>query len=344
MSPPERFLIVRTSALGDVVHSLPVLTALRKRFPQAAIGWVIERRLAPLLEGHPSLDQLIRVDTKGWRQGRLSWTTLRSIQSFIAELRRFRADVALDLMGNHKAGVIAALSGARRKIGLRRADRREPSSALWINEGVAASGEHAVEEPLSVLAALREPQGPPDFGADLIAAGAAAPAAVSALAARGFFLVHPGAGWHNKRYPTELWGTAAAELSAETGLACAVAWGPGERSMAEEVVAAAGEATLVEAPDLPSLIALLRRSRLVLGGDTGPVHLAHAVGTPVLALMGPTDPARHGPYGAPESSLARPLPCSYCYARLDEPKACLREIRPREVVERALELLAEAAV
>ncbi|HEY2290797.1 MAG TPA: glycosyltransferase family 9 protein, partial [Thermoanaerobaculia bacterium] len=157
-----RVLIVRTSALGDVVHALPVLTALRRRLPEARIGWVVEEGMAPLLAGHPDLDELLVVRLRQWRK--VSRQGLGELGGFVSELRRFAADVALDLMGNHKAGAISRLSGARTRIGFARPHRREPSSALWINRPVVPRGVHAVDRMLSLLDALGLPPEPADFG------------------------------------------------------------------------------------------------------------------------------------------------------------------------------------
>jgi heptosyltransferase I len=341
MTPPRRILLVRTSALGDVVHVLPVLTALRRHLPEARIGWVVEEAMAPVLAGHPDLDELIVVRLRPWRKRLLENETRRQVGQFLRTLRAFAPDVVLDLMGNHKSGVIAALSSGRRRIGLARRHRREPSSALWINQGVAPRGPHAVDQALSLLGALDLPPEPADFGGAKLFREEPEEARRRLAGAPPFALIHPGAGWGNKAYPPALWGEAAHRLHQATGLATWVAVAPREEHLAAGIEAtSAGAARAVPAPDLPTLAALLRAARLVLGGDTGPVHLAHALGTPVLMVMGPTDPARHGPYGAPERALtAQGLPCAACYRRLPDAKLCLLEISPARIAERARQLL-----
>ena len=330
-----RILLIRTSALGDVVHGLPVLTALRRHHPDATIGWIVEETLAPLLEGHPDLDEVLAVRLRSWRRPFASRHTTGEIRRFLGRLRDFGPEIVIDLMGNHKAGVLAALTLADRRIGPARRDRREPSSACWINEPVRLRGRHVVERTLSLLAPLGVPGEPPDFGGDKLLPDAAPPPDLP----RDFFVVHPGAAWPNKRYPAASWGDAARELAARTGLRGLVVHGPGEAGLTE-VALAAGRGALehVATDDLGALAALLRRARLVLGGDTGPLHLARALGTPVLCLMGPTDPATHGPYGQPEAALWRQLPCSFCHRRFGEPKACLTTLPPSAVVERAASL------
>ncbi len=294
--------------------------------------------MAPLLAGHPDLDVLIPVRLRSWRRRPFAPATLAEVARFLAALRRFQADVALDLMGNHKGGLLAALSLADHRIGLARPFRREPESAVWISLGVAPRGAHAVERALSLLAALDLSPEPADFGGEKLFAGA------EPWPEHGFALIHPGAGWGNKVYPPARWGEVARRLGAH-GLAVKVAVAPGEERLAAAVEAAsAGAAEPVAAPDLPTLARLLRGAGIVLAGDTGPLHLAHALGTPVLALLGPTDPARHGPYhpegGAGDDALAVVLPCSFCHKRFDDTRACLLAIEPAAVAERALALLA----
>ena len=342
MSPvSERILLLRTSALGDVVHCLPVLKALRRARPEARIGWVVEEWIAPLLAAHPDLDEVLVVNLKRWRRQPFAAATVREVGNFLGALDRFAPDLVLDLMGNHKAGVLAALTLADRRIGAARPFRREPSSAVWLSQGVALRGVHAVDRALSLHDAQEIPPAPADFGGDEILP--AVPAAVGELLAAHpapFALLHPGAGWGNKRYPPAGWGEVARRLRAATGVPLWVGVAPGEESLAAEVVAASGgAATAVSAPDLPALAALSRAAALVLGGDSGPLHLAHALGAPVLLVMGPTDPERNGPYGAPERALWHRLPCSFCHRRFAETKACLLEIPPARVATRAAELV-----
>jgi heptosyltransferase-1 len=351
-----RILLIRTSALGDVVHCLPVLTALRRHFPQAHIGWLVEEAMRPVLAGHPDLDEIVTVRLRPWRRRIASLETLTEVDAFFAALDRFDADVALDLMGNHKAGFLARLSHAERRVGAARRHRREPSSAIWINETAVPRGRHAVDRALSLLDALGLPPEPADFGGDKIfrpdpfadlAGPPLAKAAARARLASGepYVLIHPGAGWPNKIYPPAYWGRVAARIYEAAGLRTWVASNRAEEGLADALVAASRAADgttaalAVPAPDLPTLAALLRGARLMMGGDSGPTHLAHALGTPVLMVMGPTDPERHGPYGAPERAVWKLLPCSFCYKRFDETKACLLDLPADRVAERALTLL-----
>jgi len=332
-----RVLIIKTSALGDIVHALPVLNALRRARADATIGWVVEDVFAPLLVDHPDLDAVVPVRTRPWRRMN-PLRSARQIGSFVRTLQGFAPDVALDLMGNHKSGMIAALSLADRRIGLHPSRRREALSGLWINEFVTPDpSRHAVDDNLALLQALAIESRPAEFGAaSLFTRNGAVPRLPSE-----FVLIHPGAGWGNKRYPAAGWGRVAAAVGAHLGQPILIASGPGEEELADQVVRhSRGAAQAVHLPSLADLAVALRRARLVLAGDTGPMHLAHALGTPTLAVMGPTDPRRHGPYQAPERAVVHRLPCSFCHRRFEETKACLLEIRPEEITARALQLLA----
>ena len=218
-----------------------MLTALRRHLPRATVGWVVEESFASMLEGHPDLDEVIVVRTKRWRQRPLSAAALRGARDFAHRVAEFSADVALDLMGNHKSAAIVALSMADRRIGLSRAHRREPSSAIWLSEGAEAIGVHAVDRSLSVLTALGLPSEAADFGGERIFPEARADRGDSG----DYVAILPGAGWDNKRYPTAWWGEVAAALGA-SGLEVRLLPGPGEEPLAEEVAAASrGRARIV---------------------------------------------------------------------------------------------------
>lgn len=332
-------LLVRTSALGDIVHALPVLSAIRRQWPEARVAWVVDEAFAPLLEGHADLDQVLVAPLRRARRrgGRLAGA--RDVARFLGRLRGFRADVALDLMGNHKGAAIARLSGARRRIGLARAERRERSSAIWINEPVAAGAAHAVDRGLALAAALGVAPSAADFAPGRLACGRAA------VPAGRYAFLHPGAAWGNKRYPAPAWGAVARELALRAGLEVRVGAAPGEEALADAVVSVSGGAARrFDAPTLDALTGALAGARLVLAGDTGALHLAHALGRPVVGVYGPTDPERHGPYGAADAALALRLPCSFCHRRMAEAKACLLAVPPGAVVARALAVLAASGL
>lgn len=330
-----RILLVRTSALGDVVHALPVLTALRRDFPNAQLAWVVEEAFAPLLVGHPALDRVIPVRTRAWRKKPLSFRTVHEVRRLVGALRSFRPDVAIDLMGNHKAGVLARLSGAPHRVGFAAKDRRERSSRVWINEPVSVGG-HAVSRGLALAGHVGASIDRVDFGGDVLPSG---PLHCPESDRSPFAVIVPGAGWENKRYPTEKWARVGDQLRERLDLSILVVTGPGEERLGEQIVAnATGSCHHVHVPALPPLVTLLRQAALVLGGDTGPIHLAQALGRPTLAVMGPTDPQRHGLYGAVDRCVYERLPCSFCHRRYEAPQACLLGLDPAKVASRAIRL------
>lgn len=342
-TPPlgnTRILIIRTSSLGDVVQALPVLRALRRHGPQTRIAWLVEEAFAPLLREHPDLDQVIPVRLRGWRKRPFAPQTLRELGTFFSDLHRFAPEVVLDLMGNHKAGALAALTLADRRIGVEKGYRREPSSAIWVSETVRPRSRHSVDKMLAVLDALDLPPEPAEFGGRRLP-GNQTEEARSASSIPSPVLIHPGAGWDNKRYPPEKWGEVAHLIRQFSNTRCGIVVARGEEDLARQAIdASQGAAEAIEALDLLQLTDLLRRASLVLGGDTGPVHLAHALGRPVLCLMGPTDPHTCGPYGAPETAVWRRLPCSFCHKRFPNIMPCLEQIPPAEIADRAQRILA----
>jgi heptosyltransferase-1 len=331
-----RILLVRTSALGDVVHALPVLTALARAHPAARFAWAVDEVFAPLLAGHADLERVVALPLRRARRAGSRGAGALATWRALAALRAFGAEVAVDLMGNHKGALLARLSGARRRLGWPAGERREGSSAIWINEPVASAAHHAVDRGLALARALGAGQEPADFAPERLALA-------RDVSAAGYAYIHPGAAWGNKRYPPALWGRVARLLAGRAGLEVRVGAAPGEEPLADAVAAASqGAARRHDAPSLGALAAALAGAALVLAGDTGALHLARAFGRPLVGLYGPTDPERHGPYGAPEAALRVRLPCSFCHRVMDEAKPCLETIPPERVVERALAALAAA--
>ena len=303
-------LLVRLSAIGDVVHTLPVLAALREHGWDTA--WLVEPLARPLLLGNPALGHLVEAPAA-------RAFTLGGARRALREARRARADVALDLQGLWKSAGWARLSGARRVVGFARRWRREPASALLMSERVDPAPEpvHVIDKNLALLRALGiEAVGRREF--PLPALDAEAAEVDRRLAGEGlseFAILNPGGGWKSKLWPAERFGAVARGLRAR-GLASLVTWGPGEDALADRVVSAAeGAAHRSFATTLREYVALARRARVVVAADTGPMHLAAAVGTPVVALFGPTDPARNGPFSPDDEVVRRVPPCAPCHRR-----------------------------
>jgi ADP-heptose:LPS heptosyltransferase len=289
-----RILIVRLSALGDVIHGLPVACALRDALPDAVVGWIVEGRAGDLLEGHEAIDELIRVP-KGWlKSPGAVWNTWK-------RLRQLQFNVTLDLQALTKSAIAAWLTGAPQRIGKAGPDGRELSK--WLNnELVPLGGEHVIDHYLGLLRPLgiKAPQvrfGLPQWPHD--DAAVARFLTSNRLSHGKFVLLSPGAGWPSKIWPADRYGAIARHIAEQHGLASVVAWaGADERRLAEQVVHhSQGHARLAPPTNVRELAALARRARLFLGSDTGPMHLAVAVGIPAISLHGPSRADWCGAYG-----------------------------------------------
>jgi len=308
-----RALLVRLSSIGDVVHTLPALAALHRHGWEA--DWLVEPPSRVLLDLNPLLARVQSAPSRkafGWGK---ALATVRALRS-----RRY--DAALDFQGLWKSAAWARTSGARRVIGWERGSRREPSSLLLIGEPVPrAGGGHVIDKNLALLRPLGiEAVGLREFPLPLSAeAVARVDAGLAALGGGEIAVLNPGGGWASKLWTAERHGELAKGLRA-LGLLPLVSWGPGEEALADRVVAASGGAARRSFPTtLLDYAEIARRARLVVAADTGPLHLACAVGAPVVALFGPTDPARNGPFAAEDVVIRRMPPCAPCYSR-----SCLR--------------------
>ncbi len=332
-----KILLVRLGALGDIVHTLPAAAALRAHFPDARIDWLVDSRHAAIL------DLVTVIDRRTAVESRQVPDSLRTV----GLLRRERYDVAIDAQGLLKSAAFARFSGARRVVGFDARHVRERGAALFYTEhGRPDDGSHVIDWNLSLL----EPLGIVDHARRFPIADPASPA-VEAVAARvardgrrGFALINPGAGWPNKRWTPECFGQVASWITEAHGLLPVVLWGPGELDGAGRIVEGSRRAAIL-APKtgIGDVLALSRRARLMLSGDTGPLHLAAAVGAPIVALFGPTDPARNGPWDAADISLSRFGGCVCRYERrCRRSLACIEEITVEEVREAIDRRLASA--
>ena len=313
-----RIAIIKLSSLGDVVHALPVAHALRRALPSAHLTWVVEAREYGILRDHPDLDAVVPVDTRLWRK--LIWRpagvrqVLGKVGRLRERIRRASFDVAIDLQGLLKSGLLTAYTGAPLRIGFSAGRCRERWSALFTNRRVTPpdSARHVVEQYLALLAPLGIESGPAEFHVPVRAA--AERRIEEFLVKEGvkpgdrLVAINPGAGHPQKRWSVARFGALAERLATEAGARLLLLWGPDEAHMAREIsLALPGHSALLAPPtDLGELVALLKRCRLMIANDTGPLHLAAALGTPSLGLYGPTRAARNGPYGARCRGLQSP--------------------------------------
>ena len=360
-------LIVKLSAIGDVIHTLPSLAALRRCHPDADITWVVEEAAADLLAENPDLNRVIVSGRKRWiqelRRGKIA-APLRGMLSFFREIRRRPYDLVIDFHGLLKSAAIVLISGGKRKLGY---DSLQELSGLFYNEKIPEDlGKHAVDRYLDFVRYLAGGpngwnaaclKGPPEF---TIAVGEQERRRVAALLAehaqillpaktdrpgeaereRGFVAVNPVAFWETKLWADEKFAELGDRLREELGINIVLTGGeagPLERirgQMRTKAVNLGGRTTLRE------LACLYRQASLLVTTDSGPMHLAAAMGTPVVALFGPTDPARTGPYGPGHRVIRRALSCAPCLRKRCDTPRCMTEISVEEVFEAVREVLA----
>ncbi|HEU5334472.1 MAG TPA: glycosyltransferase family 9 protein [Terriglobales bacterium] len=356
----ERLLMVRLGSMGDIIHALPAATLLRRAFPAATLGWVIEQRWVELLcapgtplagpraPGRPLLDAVHVVNTLGWRSALFSDETWKEMLSAWRQVRAPRYQLAVDFQGTVRTALMARASGAAACSGFKRA--REHVASVFYTHPVEAAGRHVIEQNVSLAAAIaRIPAEIPtvEFPLDPVAEETCG-RRLRLQGVRQFAIVNPGAGWEGKKWPPEHYGEVAKGLS-RLGLRCLINFGPGEEPLARAAVAASAGAAEAVPSSLSELVVLTRRAQLFIGGDTGPMHLAAALGVPVVALFGPTSPARNGPFGTRSIALRSSLSSdtetagrAAARSRRNRPDPGLLAITPGEVLAAARQLLGSA--
>lgn len=363
-SAPLRLLVLRLGSMGDIIHTLPAVAMLRRAFPAATIGWAVERRWSDLLcsggavsgprsPEKPLVDLVHVVDTFAWRAAPFSDETWREVRDAVRELRGQRYDVAIDFQGAWKSAILAQLSRAPRRIGF--LQPREKPATLFYTHQVAARGRHIVEQNLSLAefdprTRVGDPGhtiAPPQQVCFPLPQDSATEHAVDQRLRKsginGFALINPGAGWGAKCWPAERYAEVVRALAVH-GLRSVVNFGPGEEQLARDVERAANGAAVALPATIADLIALTRRARLFVGGDTGPMHLAAALGIPLVALFGPTDPARNGPYvvsGGGRAMVLRSGISRTTRSHEAQPEEGLLQITAAEVIATARSLLAQ---
>jgi len=339
----NRILLVRLGALGDIVHAIPVAAALRRAFPSAAIDWLVSAKHSEILRLVPVLSRSLVLNDRGDAGGGASlWSALH-------ELRRRKYDVAIDLQGLLKSAIIARLSGADRVIGFNARYARESLARLFYTdvhdpggEGIYAPSEtrHVALINLGLLQPLGIAAGEPEFPIDVPMTEAAR--AVEEQAGPYYALLNPGAAWPNKRWPPQRLAALASSLRARRSMRSVVLWGPSELELAKDVVAlSGGAAILAPKTSVADLVAIARGASVMVSGDTGPTHLAAAVGTPLVGLYGPTRPERNGPWMKNDETVSRAAICQCHHLRQCRAASmCLLQIEVDEVlaaVERRLD-------
>jgi lipopolysaccharide heptosyltransferase I len=294
-----KILIVKLSSIGDVIHALPALAAIRANLPDAEISWVVESRSAGILRGNQLIDNLIEVDTRSLRGGKVIEEILLDAGRQVKSLRKFSFDIALDLQGLLKSAVIAKLSKAPARFGFSRENLREPASRFLYTDTVAIEPEtHVIRQHLALVnAALEIPVPTADFDFPIFTSDEDKAEAERTIASTGedFAILNPAGGWVTKLWHAEKFGQLADRLWEECGLVSIIATGPGETALAENVLqnSRSGRVVLTE-PSLKGFYELARKAKVYVGGDTGPTHLAVAAGAPIVGIFGPTEWWRNG--------------------------------------------------
>jgi lipopolysaccharide heptosyltransferase I len=306
LAVPERILIVRLSAVGDTILSLPILCALRRQFPDSKIAWVVGAGASELLRGHEDLDELFVLSKQ-------SLASAKAYSQFLATIRSWKPDTVIDAQGLTKSAWIARCSGATRRIGLRRSEFEGRELSTWLNNIlVAPKHQHVVLrglellEPLGIQAPRVEYKVPRDPSvAARVENQLRSSGALDACEDWG--IINVGAGWPSKIWPTERYACVAKHLGERWSLRTWVAWGGDqEHRIAQEVVeGSSGWAKMMPATQLAELAEWIRHAKLFVGSDTGPMHLSVAVGTPTVALIGPMPSERVGPLGSEHVTVQR---------------------------------------
>jgi lipopolysaccharide heptosyltransferase I len=322
---PSRFLIVRLGSLGDIIHAIPAVAALRAALPSAQIDWAVDPRYIDLIKMIIAVNHAVPVDPRAG-MARLFGT--------MRELRRRKYKVAIDFQGLIKSATITRFAGAERSLGFPQADLREGAArALYSDSPESIRAKHVVFKNLELVSALGIKTGAPQFPLN-VPRTAAVEEVEARFAGAPFALINPGAAWPNKRWPPDRYGRVAAAIRERFGWPSLVLWGPKEQPQAAAVVESSnGAATLAPHTSIVDLFGIAKAARLAVSGDTGPLHIAGAVGTPLVALFGPTYAERNGPWNPADIVVSRTEQCECLYQReCRRGSPCIDEIPVDEAV------------
>ena len=320
----ERFLVVRLGSLGDIVHTFPAVAGLRKSFPAAEIVWLTHPRWAELVACSNLATEVWPVDSRD----------LASVRSILKKIRALQWDAAIDYQGLWKSAFLPFFGGASKRIGFSSATIREFGVPILYTDSVHCRTTHIAEQNGELSARAGAINSVAQVFLQVADSDAAKVRADLAKQGIGPYVVlSPGGGWRSKCWPAERFGALSQKVQKELGIPCVINYGPGEESLVAAVQAASGDAKAISYDgEMGTLRALLRDARCIVGGDTGPLHLAVALGTPAVALFGPTDPARNGPYPPGEIVLRSPNAAT-TYGRSDATDSSLLDLSVDAVFE-----------
>ncbi len=345
-----RILIVKMSALGDVVHALPVLDYLQTTVPGAEVDWVVEESFLPILTGNPALAQIHPVRFKAWRKQPFSETTRQEIFRLWSTVRSRGYDLVLDLQGNIKSGLVTRLTGCPQRIGFDRTAVRELPNIFCTTRQVSLrdQDQHITNRSLRLVsAALDDDYSGREFHGTIQTSpddDTAAETFLKGLGADRFFLIHNGTTWKTKLWHEAGWIQVGRQLIQQFPTSSILlSWGNAEElAVAERIAAAIGhQAHILPKLTIKGFTALIKQVNLMLGGDTGPIHIAASVGTPTVSLYRATNGNRNAPLGRRHRFIQAPLPCTTCLLKqCDKDQACRESITPEMLMPAILELTA----
>jgi len=325
---PHKILIVKPSSLGDVVHSLPFLNAMKTCFPEAEIHWVIAKGLEGLLDGNPMIERLWIINKDSWKKIDNAKNTVTEIKNLFKDLKKEKFDLVIDLQGLLRSGIITSATRAPVRIGFKEA--REGSRFFYTHKVKGGKDIHAVDRYLKIASFLGcdvsrvsfsfTPESSSTFNSHLLT-----------YLPKEYAVLVPGARWKTKRWPPQKFGELASRLPVQSVIVGSKA----DRDIADLIVSlSAGKAvSLAGKTSLKELIAVMRKAKFAISNDSGPMHIAAVLGIPVFAIFGPTDPRRTGPYGKAHTIIRAAMPCAPCFKQTCEDVKCLEELSVDKVFE-----------
>ncbi|MFQ6083524.1 MAG: lipopolysaccharide heptosyltransferase I [Candidatus Aminicenantia bacterium] len=339
------FLIIKLSSLGDIIHTLPAFSLLRKKFPQSKISWVVDQKGKEILKLVPNLSEIITIDSFRWRKNLFSLTTWKEIAYFRNNIKT-KFSVAIDFQGLLKSGIIAFLSRAKKRIGFNKKNLKESIASIFYTQCLKEIPEntHIIKKNLKLLSLLGLEEEifefPLKLTSEIYFQVEEKLTQIDYNPPKKLVLINIGGGWETKRWEIEKFIVLAKKINAQ-GYFPVFLWGTeSERKLALQ---ASKEA---EIPFLPFLtisevIALTKKASLMISGDTFPLHIATALSTPVVGIYGPTDPERNGPFHPWDKVAVHPLPCSFCFKRKCSSIECLTKISVDQVLNLTFQALRE---
>lgn len=326
----NRFLIVRLGSLGDVIHGIPVAAALKHAYPHARVDWMVDPRYLELLELVTCVDRAIPVDPRAIKRG----AGRAQFKQTLSGLRSEDYDAVLDLQGLLKSAMLARSVRGQRTVGFSKTQLREPLARFFYTHTLDPAGvPHMIYKNLGLLESLQISDRRVRFPLAIPRTPLVEQIA-QRFGAEGYVLINPGAAWPNKQWPPDRFGALAGAIAADLQLKSLVLWGPGEEDIARRVAGASGGAAELSPPTtITDLVGIAHVARLMVSGDTGPLHIAGAVGTPIVSLFGPTRPERNGPWGLYDAAISRVDHCSCLYQRrCRRSERCIDDIGVAEVM------------